>query len=151
MEEAINLLSVEDQLLVDSDNDVEFVRALLSLKSFGPSPKVWRQLQFFSEVENAAELRALAKGLTIREILDFYIIGRLSDLSDYDQHFLCAMFLKGKSVGSYEAVNHLFSQMSGMQGVKASLEYLVRHGAGWQGSVGVNDGPPKSVKIIIEE
>lgn len=151
MEEATNLLSFEDQLLEDSDSDVEFVRALLSSKQFGPAPKVWKELNFFSEVENAVELRALAKGLTIREILDFYIIGYFSDLSDTDQHFLCTMFLKGKSIGSYDAVNSLFKQMDGMQGVKASLEYLIRHGAGWQGGPSLADGPPKSIKIVIEE
>ncbi len=147
----VHNLATEDKLLEETESDLDFVRNLLSLKKFGPIPRTWHALEYFSEVDHAAELRALAKGLTIREILDFYCIGQFSDLPRVDQHFFCTMFLKGRSTGTYDAVNHLFSQMQGVQGVKASLEYLRRHSGGWSSELSDDSSLPKSVRIVIDE
>ena len=151
MSENVVNLNPPDAPFEDEESDIDFIRRTISEKKFGPAPSSWIGMEWFNEAEHAVEIRALAKGLTIREILDFYTIGQFDDLSHLDQHFFCVMYLKGKSAGIHSAASSLFRQMDGMQGVKASLEYLLRNGGAWQGDVGTESGAPKAIRIVVEE
>lgn len=112
--------------------DVIFSRQLISEARRG-IVKSHPGLETFVESEHAHEIRAMAAGMTIQEIMDFYCI-EFKDLADLDQFFVCTMFLKGRVAAINRATDYLFKGMDNSKdSVKAAVTYLARFGETWEG------------------
>lgn len=134
--------SIDEQVL-----DAEFCREYIKKANRG-IVKHFPDLEVFSEVEHAAEIRGMAHGMTLREICDFYGI-TLEGLPSSDKFFLCTMFIKGRVTGTLKATEALFGQMHGREGVKASVSYLSRFADNWQSEVGSDLNLPKAIQIKV--
>lgn len=133
----------------NASEDIDMLRSYLDEVQHGLPPKEWTGLKYFSEVEHTSELKKLAQGMSLREILDYYAIGSFDTLPDRDKFFFAVNYLKGRASGTAHSVNKLFESMSGINGAKSSVEYLRRFGANWQGSIGGE--LPKEIKIVIDD
>lgn len=131
-------------------DDEAYARAVIE-KWGKPIPKQWDndKLKFFRAVDHQPEIKALARGLTIEEALNYY--GLLpSVLPDYDALFFVTTFLQGRMKAKSDAVAALFTQMKGDKGTQASLAYLNRFATLFQGENAVDDGI-RAIKIEVVE
>lgn len=130
--------------------DIDFCRGYVAKANRG-IVKIHKDLGEFEQSEHSAEIKAMSHGMTITEICDFYGLA-WNNLIDNDKFFLCAFFLKGRSTGTYNATQSLFSQMNGRDGVKASLAYLSRFGENWENIEETSkklDAQPKAIRIEL--
>lgn len=116
-------------------------------------PNSWdeSQLAVFSK-RNEVEIRSLAPGLELDEILEYYNIESLDDLPDYDRLFLEVTFKRARIIAKQNATAHLISSMVGANALSASLAYLTRFGnESWKDSNGTGVKPPKGIRIVLDE
>ena len=96
----------------------------------------------------------MARGMTIREICDYYGI-EFNLLSENDKFFLCSMYLKGRVTGTYKATAALFRVMeekgNASNAQNAALAYLMQFSKKWEGAgeKGKLPGAPKAIKIEV--
>jgi len=144
----------EDDFDADELNEEELIREKIIQR--GAPPVNWdqQQLQFFNAMEHTAEIMALAQGLSMEEVLNFYGI-TIGLLPDYDEFFFEITYIRGRMKAKQEAVQSLFDNMKiakGGIGTQASLAYLTRFADSFKGEVnGANSGTPKAIKIELVE
>jgi hypothetical protein len=152
---------IEEEILAEdphhTDEEFEAEEDLIRAKLLrrGPPPKSWdqTQMQFFNAAEHKAEIMALAQGLTMEEVLNFYGITS-GILPDYDEFFFEVTYIRGRMKAKQEAVQSLFDNMKvakGGIGTQASLAYLTRFADSFKGEVNGSDGTPRAIKIEVVE
>lgn len=150
-----------DKLLSAPEDTIEYVddedyarRVILAWNK--PIPREWDndKMKFFSPVEHRAEIKALARGLTIEEALNFY--GLVPGvLSDYEALYFVTTFLQGRMKAKSEAVNHLFDNMRASVGsssasVQAAAMYLKNFAQSFQEMDNTGTGI-KAIEIKVVE
>lgn len=135
-------------------HDEDYARAVI-LAWGKPIPTNWDKdkLKFFDAVKHSPEIKALARGLSIEEALNFY--GLIPDiLNEYEALFFVTTYLKGRMKAKNDAVAALFSSMRdnvGNAGMQASLAYLRRFAANFQGNEDADSSNIKGIKIEVVE
>ena len=143
-----------DEDLSETLSDEEFCRKLLEEANLGII-REHPHTQVFNEADHAAEIRALARGMSIQEICDFYGISFRS-LPEADKVFFSVMFLKGRVAGIHSATVALFNGMKLEKDGKSSLAYLKHFGQPWKGidnptSADNNGKQLKKVQVVLLE
>lgn len=136
-------------------SDEEYAKAVLA--AWGePIPNVWEQekLKYFRAVEHAGEIQALARGLSLEEITNYYGLVP-SILPEYDALYLVANFLKGRIKAKADAVTNLFNNMlpsatgANNASLQASLTYLQTFSSSFKSLGEVGKNIPKAIKIEL--
>lgn len=79
---------------------------------------------------NIRDIEAYAAGMERDEILHIFYT-TYEALSPRERRIFDASFARGRALAQNRAVNCLFNQMSGKEGVKGALAYLIRFSKEW--------------------
>jgi hypothetical protein len=95
-----------------------------------------------------ADIERLASGLSKAEVLDvFYMLEE--ELSQEDLDIFNRAYRKGRALAKAQAVDCLFVQMSGRQGVPGALAYLTRLADEWPSESEGNAGKTHSFSFDL--
>ena len=109
------------------------------------------KIQVFERLHEA-EIRSLAPGLEMDEVLSYYGIESIDLLPEYDRWFFETTWNRGRIIAKQNAAASLIDAMSSRDALPASLAYLTRFGGpNWQAAEGTGAKVAKGLKIVIEE
>lgn len=116
-------------------------------------PTVWDEdsLEVF-ERKHEMEIRSLAPGLEMEEILEYYGIDSIDLLPDYDRWFFEVTWKRGRILAKQNAAAALIKALEGKGAIDASLHYLTRFGNdNWKMDSASGFKTPKSIRIVMDE
>ena len=113
-------------------------------------PKHWDPLKLkFFGTEDTAEIQSMAAGLTQEEVLSYYGISELEQISEYDAWFFIIVYNRGRVCAKQTAVEHLFGNMRQKGGTQGCLSYLTRFATEWPENETDKVGN-RTMRIIME-